>query len=240
MCFIGIRASVSSGWHSFTKSIRHCFPISCIYRTDVELATVPKNQNSKINESNKEIPSLKELLSGKKIKTKRGLHREFIFDPNLCVGYKFTNRDLKSKHMLLNNISLELRLNDIYRSPRFYDGKYSDLSSIEIIDILDDRDNDSRLIKGLKFKLPNNYVELDDDEIIPRSAINELENLGYFPIDIKPQNFIKFKNTNGGYDYIPIDAKLIGKQHSGSYRSNFVKTQKKMNPYLHNSKHLEK
>jgi hypothetical protein len=34
-----------------------------------------------------------------------------------------------------------------------------------------------------------------------------MERAGFRSFDVKPDNFMKIKNTHGEYDYLPIDAK---------------------------------
>ncbi|EIK4819116.1 hypothetical protein LJ774_004742 [Vibrio parahaemolyticus] len=59
-------------------------------------------------------------------------------------------------------------------------------------------------------------------EKIPFSVLLNLELLGYMPFDVKPDNFVKVKNSAGNYDYLPIDSKQIGLYKSDSKRTFHV------------------
>ena len=58
-------------------------------------------------------------------------------------------------------------------------------------------------------------------------VIKMLQDIGFNPADNKVGNFIKVLNEKKEYDYIPIDAKCIGRYRSNSVRSlNIINKQK--------------
>ncbi|MCL1122934.1 hypothetical protein [Shewanella surugensis] len=111
------------------------------------------------------------------------------------------------------------RLNDIYSNPKFYGGKYANVGSLQLV-TEDGRQKVAtsfQLIKDaipLQFKKSENGLGVSNVpetyEKVPQSALDELIKAGYNLWDVKPDNFVKIKNEQGSWDYLPIDAKLIG------------------------------
>ncbi|MCL1123826.1 hypothetical protein [Shewanella surugensis] len=124
-----------------------------------------------------------------------------------------------------------LRLNEIYTSPHFYQGKYAHLARHAVERMIG---IEGKVITVSTFKTIPDAEQLKcvkenggiyryrDFEAIPESTLQELRNAGFNPWDVKPDNFVKIKNDNGGYDYVPIDAKYIGTV--GLERSNSLRT----------------
>ncbi|CAI2325578.1 hypothetical protein IFVP408_C2120307 [Vibrio parahaemolyticus] len=70
-----------------------------------------------------------------------------------------------------------------------------------------------------RFELIPGTKVLSMVEKIPSSTLCMMEKFGYMPFDVKPDNFMKVLNANNQYDYLPIDAKQIGKFGSNSMRT---------------------
>ncbi|WP_298772024.1 hypothetical protein [uncultured Shewanella sp.] len=124
-----------------------------------------------------------------------------------------------------------LRLNEIYESPDFYKGKYAHLATHKIERMIGVDGQpvtvstfktipQSELLKCHKEK--GGIYRYHDFEAVPESALAMLRKAGFNPWDVKPDNFVKIKNDQGSYDYLPIDAKLIGT--IGLERSNSLRT----------------
>ena len=142
-------------------------------------------------------------------------------------GYKFAT---KAGGWTGNNFrsNPDMRLNDIYESEKFYGGKYAALATQNTINM-----------NGLDvpvFDLIPNGKPLRRNEKIPISTLRMMNDADFIPRDVKPDNFIKIKNKNNTYDYIPTDAKLIGLQRSGSLRTygvnRLVKTYGHFNKFV--------
>ncbi|EJL6278991.1 hypothetical protein NMR61_003626 [Vibrio cholerae] len=64
--------------------------------------------------------------------------------------------------------------------------------------------------------------------------------MGFMPFDIKPDNFVKVKNDNDQYEYVPIDAKLIGKINTGSFRTvRVLELREQQGPYCYSGKYVD-
>ncbi len=72
------------------------------------------------------------------------------------------------------------------------------------------------------FSLIPEAESLEANELVPLSVLTQIERAGYLMYDVKPNNFVKIKNENGNYDYLPIDGKCIMKFGSGSIRSKTI------------------
>ena len=221
----------------YTACREHAFIIEKVHNSSTQIETLSCD---KLNVSDIPLKKVTDLLTKPNTTHIIGLHREFIFDATNNVAYKFIMPEMKSTHVLLNDLSIELRLNEIYKNEKFYEGKYAKFGNIELITLIDDRMDIKNKIKCLTFNWSADAIPLEKNETIPKSAIDILEELKYLPIDIKPANFVKFKNKDGSFDYIPIDAKLIGSKKSNSTRSIFVKSCKATSPYLHESQFIRK
>ncbi|WP_299010838.1 hypothetical protein [uncultured Shewanella sp.] len=155
-------------------------------------------------------------LESKFIITKKGVNRNIYILKTEKMGYKIyynenAIRNMKKKNATLN---LDLRLNDIYSSEQFYNGKYSYLNANESLFI------DGQFVSV--FYLIENAIPLGIKDSIPLSTINMMIDAGFSAIDIKPVNFVKVPNEDGGYDFLPIDAKYIANTRC---RSNSVRDQ---------------
>ncbi len=165
-----------------------------------------------------------------------GSHRDVYINKETGIGYKI-RKNIQNTHAaslkdneLLN--SDDLRLNAIYQNKNFYDGRYKEHANFQLVEILDDYTD--RIIEVLIFQKIPNAIPLAPNERIPYSAIHMLENIGYFPYDVAPSNFVKvFNSETNQYDYIPIDARLIGHKRSSSLRTKNIREYKEMNetPY---------
>lgn len=221
----------------YTSCREHAIVIKKARNSSTTIETIGYD---KLNASDISLNKVTNLLSRKNVVHVIGLHREFIFDATNNLAYKLIRPEMTSTHFLLNNLNIEFRLNAIYKSAKFYGGKYAKFGNIKSSILIDDRAGTEKRIKCLTFNWSVDAIPLEKNETIPKSTIDMLEKLGYLPIDIKPGNFVKFKNNEESFDYIPIDAKLIGLKKSNSTRSLFVKSCKETSPYLHESKFIGK
>ncbi len=177
--------------------------------------------------------NISQLIKGAKTgkyKKFEGTNREVFIDPKTGQGYKIFKLD--STWSALTDA--DLRVNDIYRDHRFYGGKYASFATNEIITMRDDRVKGAPQVKVFSFQKIPEAKSLGPNEKIPHSVLVMMEQAGFRPFDIKPDNFIKLANAHGGYDYLPIDAKLIGLKRSNSERSLEVQSFKeRVGPYCY-------
>ncbi len=165
-----------------------------------------------------------------------GAHRDVYINKTSGVGYKIIKRQRDPNITLLTDDALrnsdDLRLNAIYKDKNFYGGRYREYACFRLVRI--EREYDRHLIEALMFQKIPNAVSLAPDEKIPRSALKVLEDMGYFPYDVYPENFVKvFNSETKQYDYIPIDAKFIAYKKGSSIRTKDIKRYKEMSemPY---------
>jgi hypothetical protein len=155
------------------------------------------------------------------VEYQRGANRAVFID-STGHGYKMP---LDKHPMIAKGMAkFEQRLNQIYKSPDFYGGKYAHLATTKTTTIktlvgTPIKITSFDMIKGaekLKYEInETGGVAYKDCEKVPESALEELRKAGFNPWDVKPDNFVKIKNDEGGYDYLPIDAKLIGRTKEG-------------------------
>ncbi|CAI2331959.1 hypothetical protein IB289_23630 [Vibrio parahaemolyticus] len=147
-----------------------------------------------------------------------GTNRDVFIDNDIGVGYKL----FKVNSTWAKYPRSDERLNDIYRNKYFYNGIYANYAQFGSIEMIDDRQVDKPKILVGVFKMIDGAERLAPDEKIPFSVLLNLELLGYMPFDVKPENFVKVKNSSGNYDHLPIDAKQIGLYRSDSKRTFHV------------------
>lgn len=183
--------------------------------------------------------NISQLIEGAKTgkyKKFAGTNREVFIDKKTGQGYKIFKQDSTWKQLT----NADLRVNDIYRDPHFYGGKYSRFGSNEIITMWDDRIKGAPQVKVFTFKQIPEALHLRRDEKIPHSVLVMMEQAGFRPFDIKPDNFMKVANAHGGYDYLPIDAKQIGLTRSNSGRSKEVRNFKEQyGPYCYGQRYVD-
>ncbi|WP_299490881.1 hypothetical protein [uncultured Shewanella sp.] len=163
-----------------------------------------------------------------KVKHYEGANRDVYITPD-GKGVKVSKSS--SPKDALAQAKTCLRLNEIYTSPHFYNGKYAHLATHKVERMID---IDQKPISVSTFNTIPNCEQLTchkekggiyrnhDFEAIPGSVLKMLRKAGFNPWDVKPDNFVKIKNSEGGYDYLPIDAKYIGT--IGLERSNSLRT----------------
>ncbi|WP_318452443.1 hypothetical protein [Photobacterium leiognathi] len=179
------------------------------------------------------------------LEKKSGGNRNVYFDRELGRGYKIP-KDIDGKdpskirgvmlEFLRRDTEKELRLNDIYEV--IYQGKYAYLATFSSVEV---DLGEGKVFSAPSFPINRDALPIEKGEKISLSAIQELQKAGYNPTDIKLDNFVKVKNEEGSYDYLPIDAKLIGKDGSSSLRSRFVKrTQEARGHFdMYKGKHID-
>jgi hypothetical protein len=176
------------------------------------------------------ISELTQGVASGKYKKYEGTNREVFIDKITGRGYKVFK--LNSTWSDLH--TADLRINDIYSHSEFYGGKYASLASNEIIDMIDDRTKDKARIKVFAFNKIPHAIPLRDDEKIPHSVLLMMEQAGFRPFDVKPDNFMKVRSSCDEYDYLPIDAKQIGLDRSSTWRSLQVQEfQSRFGPYYY-------
>lgn len=182
---------------------------------------------------------ISQLIEGAKTgkyKKFAGTNREVFIDQKTGQGYKI----FKPNSTWSKLTNADLRVNDIYRDPHFYGGKYSRFGSNEIITMQDDRARGAPQVKVFSFQQIPEALHLRCDEKIPHSVLVMMEQAGFRPFDIKPDNFMKIANAHGGYDYLPIDAKQIGLTRSNSERSKEVRAFKEQHgPYYYGQRYVD-
>lgn len=153
-------------------------------------------------------------MEEKNITHHHGRNRDVYINHSSKRGYKFPTRDgdwTGAKPYGKFNNNPDLRLNDIYKSKDFYNGKYANLAT-----------HKTMKMDGMDvpvFNLIPNSKPLGPREKIPLSTLKMMEKAGFKPHDTKPDNFVKVKNDQNGYEYLPIDAKQITKNRSYSFRT---------------------
>ncbi|CAH0539699.1 hypothetical protein [Vibrio marisflavi] len=190
--------------------------------------------------------NIKKSLTPKKIhsalkciKIASGHHRTTYIDTDLGFGYKIAKQKYLNKAAKMSNE--DLRLNEIYNSDMFYNGRYKQRGQVQVVNNIGSIETSEGITRFILFK---NAEKLSEGEKIPMSAVTMLQNMGFNPIDLKPSNFVKVK-FNGRYDYIPIDAKYIGRTElhaigrSNSIRSKTVRRERRGRDMYH-GKYIDK
>lgn len=145
--------------------------------------------------------------------------RDIYINHNTGVGFKVFVGE--SAGLMIDKFRYtDLRLNDIYYDDEFYEGRYKEQIDYQVINFYED--GVRKIFNSVtKFKIIPGFENLSEDELIPRTTIKMLKEMGYIPHDIKSTNYIKVKH-NDTYDYIPIDAKYIGRLGSDTFRTRLV------------------
>ncbi|HGS4916852.1 TPA: hypothetical protein ACMDSN_001264 [Vibrio cholerae] len=166
-----------------------------------------------------------------------GTHRVVYIDKETGFGIKV----MKKESTWGQFKDWDIRLNALYKDEMFYSGKYAEFGCYKTLTIIDDMvDNASRAPISVTYfrKIPN-AEKLRRWDQVPLSTLLTLESMGYQPFDIKPDNFVKIINGDN-YDYLPIDAKLIGKLRSNSVRSIRVRDlREQQGPYCYSGKYVD-
>lgn len=182
------------------------------------------------------ISQLKEEAKAGKYEKFEGTNREVFIDKKTGRGYKIFKQD--STWGALTNA--DLRVNDVYCNHNFYDGKYAIFANNDLITMRDDRVCGSPRVRVFTFQKIPGAKHLDNHEKIPYSVLVMMEQAGFRPFDVKPDNFMKVKNSHGRYDYLPIDAKQIGLTRSNSERSREVREFKQQHgPYYYGQRYVD-
>lgn len=169
-----------------------------------------------------------DIMFTPKVKHYQGANRDVYIAPS-GEGLKIVKSQKSGDDITQSQTCL--RLNEIYKSPHFYKGKYAHLATHKVERMIG---VDGQSVTVSTFKtIPNSeplkcYKEKGGIyrdqyfEAVPESALAMLRKAGFNPWDVKPDNFVKIKNAQGSYDYLPIDAKYIGT--IGLNRSNSLRT----------------
>ncbi|EGQ8390344.1 TPA: hypothetical protein ACMDPN_001030 [Vibrio cholerae] len=178
---------------------------------------------------------LEEGVSSGRISKFEGTHRIVYIDDDTGFGLKI----LKNDSSWSKCFAADLRLNELYQDKRFYSGRYAAFSKYKIVHIEDDV-FDGKFIKAIFFRKIPGCEPLSRWDQIPLSILLKLESMGFMPFDIKPDNFVKVKNDNDQYEYVPIDAKLIGKINTGSFRTiRVLELREQQGPYCYSGKYVD-
>ncbi|WP_188014084.1 hypothetical protein [Photobacterium damselae] len=165
-----------------------------------------------------------------------GSNRDVFIDREIGFGYKLFKLDSTWSDQPM----ADERLNDIYKNKNFYNGAYSKYAQFGFIEMIDDRQPHKPKISVGIFRTIPGAERLYPGEQIPHSTLLNLELLGYLPFDIKPDNFVKVKNSSGEYDYIPIDSKQIGLSRSASERTfQVVNFRRIYGTYYYNKRYVD-
>lgn len=204
-----------------------------------EVLRLHSGRSSHVNSINlphpETIAQLKNGANAGKYEKFEGTNREVFIDKKTGQGYKIFKQD--STWGALTNA--DLRVNDIYRNHNFYDGKYAIFANNDLITMRDDRVCGSPRVRVFSFQKIPGAKHLDNHEKIPYSVLAMMEQAGFRPFDVKPDNFMKVKNPHGSYDYLPIDAKQIGLTRSNSERSKEVRQFKQQHgPYYYGQRYV--
>ncbi|WP_299003507.1 hypothetical protein [uncultured Shewanella sp.] len=164
----------------------------------------------------------KHLTDSYNVKHLNGANRDVYLTPT-GQGFKVGKGDNAVKDKEMDRRSQ--LLNEIYSNPKFYDGKYAKYANMGSLKLTTENGKEkiATSFQVIKEAIPLTFKKLDDGvsneagtyEKIPQSAIDELVKAGYNPWDVKPDNFVKIKNETNGWDYLPIDAKFIGRTEEG-------------------------
>lgn len=183
------------------------------------------------------IDKHEDLINRNRFDVFNGAHRDVYIEKETGIGYKIIKKMRDPRLTILKNNALrnrdDLRLNAIYKSDDFYGGKYKQYACFNLIKIKDGYSG--KMIEAIMFQKIPGSKPLKANERIPHSAIKMLENMGYFPFDVCPGNFVKvFNPDTQQQDYIPIDAKFIAYKNNASVRTRNIRWQKETNkaPYM--------
>ncbi len=176
-----------------------------------------------------DLPLLASELNPDTFLSKASNNRVVYFSENQGTSFKLFSE--QSSYGYNDSDALaDKRLNAIYKSSHFYAGKYKQYAQFSTHTFTMNIDESGKIKPSdmhyeqmvSTFSLIPEAEPLEANELIPLSVLTQIEKLGYLMYDVKPNNFVKIKNENGGYDYLPIDGKCIMKFGSGSIRSKNI------------------
>ncbi len=217
----------------YSYQVNSCYKLLIPYLGIANMPTSPlgySKENTKVVRIlvNK-ISNESELKNKAQFDAFSGAHRDVYINKVTGEGYKIIKKVRNPNITLLTDEALrnsdDLRLNAIYKDKDFYGGKYSEYACFRLVQIKSEYDLSP--IEALMFQKIPNAIPLAPDEKIPHSALKTLENMGYFPYDVFPENFVKvFNPETQQHDYIPIDAKFIAYKKGSSIRTKDIKKYK--------------
>ncbi len=172
-----------------------------------EITTLVRARNPKC------IDDITTNLAYKGITKKRGASRDVYIVKSEGLGFKlfYIKHSTWKENTTLN---LDLRLDEVYKSTKFYGGRYSHLGQ-----------NETLFVEGKfvsVFYFIENAIPLTDMHKIPESVVQMMSDAGFPSADFKGSNFAAVPNEYGLWDYVPIDSKFIGKIRSDSLRTSDV------------------